>query len=444
MALRFRRSIVIAPGIKLNLGKKGVSVSAGPRGASVTLGKNGLWGNLGLPGTGLSYRTRLGGNPAQRARQNAAQQREAQREQLLSGGLAGLKVSLDEKGQLLLADSQGQVLSPAQKRQVWEQFGHELALWLAVQCAEINDDSLLLLNIHTDIQAPASAEPVYEAQNFTYAEPIKPHALAVPVKPLAPLLTLKFWESWWPGRVANRQQAYQGALQAWQLACDHWQQLCAEQEAAHRQAMADYQGAHAAWLEAKHAFAAEQTVMGQQFSARLKQDAELVAELLENELAGLDWPRETLVSLQLQLNQGRVYLDVDLPEIADLPSQTASFGANHQRLLIKDKSARQVREEYARHVHGVILRLAGVVFALLANINEVVLSGYSQRLNAATGHIEDDYLLSVLLTATQYGALNFKQPEQVDPIAALEQGQLVRNMTATGIFKAITPLAPLT
>lgn len=82
MALRFRRSIRIAPGVTLNLGKKGVSVSAGPKGASVTLGKNGLWGNIGLPGTGLSYRTRLGGNPAREA---AARAREEQRQQLLQG-----------------------------------------------------------------------------------------------------------------------------------------------------------------------------------------------------------------------------------------------------------------------------------------------------------------------------------------------------------------------
>lgn len=59
MGLRFTRRITIFPGVRLNFSKSGVSLSIGPRGASITLGKRGVYGNVGLPGTGLSYRTRL-------------------------------------------------------------------------------------------------------------------------------------------------------------------------------------------------------------------------------------------------------------------------------------------------------------------------------------------------------------------------------------------------
>ncbi|MBN2885822.1 MAG: DUF4236 domain-containing protein [Chromatiaceae bacterium] len=59
MGLRFRRSIKIAPGIRLNFGTRGVSLSLGPRGASVSVGKSGVHGNVGLPGTGLSYRAKI-------------------------------------------------------------------------------------------------------------------------------------------------------------------------------------------------------------------------------------------------------------------------------------------------------------------------------------------------------------------------------------------------
>lgn len=50
----------IIPGVRLNFGKTGVSVSAGGRGGSMTLGKNGVYSNVGLPGTGLSVRSRVG------------------------------------------------------------------------------------------------------------------------------------------------------------------------------------------------------------------------------------------------------------------------------------------------------------------------------------------------------------------------------------------------
>ena len=55
MGLRFRRSLRIAPGLRLNLGKQGASVSVGGRGAGVTLGRNRIRTTVGIPGTGLSY-----------------------------------------------------------------------------------------------------------------------------------------------------------------------------------------------------------------------------------------------------------------------------------------------------------------------------------------------------------------------------------------------------
>lgn len=57
MGFRFRRTIKIMPGVRLNVGKKGVSVSAGRRGANVTVGKTGVRTTVGLPGTGLSHTT---------------------------------------------------------------------------------------------------------------------------------------------------------------------------------------------------------------------------------------------------------------------------------------------------------------------------------------------------------------------------------------------------
>ena len=59
MGFRFIRRVKILPGVRLNLSKSGVSLSAGVRGASVNLGKRGLYGNVSVPGTGLSYRERL-------------------------------------------------------------------------------------------------------------------------------------------------------------------------------------------------------------------------------------------------------------------------------------------------------------------------------------------------------------------------------------------------
>lgn len=56
MGFRFRKSIKLAPGVRINLTKKGVSsVSVGKRGATVNISKKGTRGTLGVPGSGLSY-----------------------------------------------------------------------------------------------------------------------------------------------------------------------------------------------------------------------------------------------------------------------------------------------------------------------------------------------------------------------------------------------------
>lgn len=61
MGFRFQKRISILPGVRINLSKSGVSTSLGPRGADVNIGKGGVTANAGIPGTGLSYRQKLGG-----------------------------------------------------------------------------------------------------------------------------------------------------------------------------------------------------------------------------------------------------------------------------------------------------------------------------------------------------------------------------------------------
>ncbi|MDU3739799.1 MAG: DUF4236 domain-containing protein [Bifidobacterium breve] len=70
MGFRIRKSISLGKGLRLNLGKSGVtSVTMGNRGAPhVTVGKGGTrFGTPIIPGTGISYETRLD-KPSKKAR----------------------------------------------------------------------------------------------------------------------------------------------------------------------------------------------------------------------------------------------------------------------------------------------------------------------------------------------------------------------------------------
>lgn len=61
MAWSFRKRIKVAPGVHVNLSKKGVSTSLGTKGASITTGPRGTYLNTSIPGTGLYNRQRIDG-----------------------------------------------------------------------------------------------------------------------------------------------------------------------------------------------------------------------------------------------------------------------------------------------------------------------------------------------------------------------------------------------
>jgi len=53
--LRFRRSVRLFPGVRLNFSRRGISTSIGGRGAHVTIGHGQVRETVGIPGTGVSY-----------------------------------------------------------------------------------------------------------------------------------------------------------------------------------------------------------------------------------------------------------------------------------------------------------------------------------------------------------------------------------------------------
>jgi hypothetical protein len=58
MGWRFRRSLRILPGVRVNISKRGFSsLSIGRRGLTLNVGRKGTKETIGLPGTGISYTT---------------------------------------------------------------------------------------------------------------------------------------------------------------------------------------------------------------------------------------------------------------------------------------------------------------------------------------------------------------------------------------------------
>lgn len=71
MGIRMRKSIKIAPGVRLNLGKSSVGMSFGTKGLRYSLNSSGRkTASVGIPGTGISYVKSMGGPTARNHRES--------------------------------------------------------------------------------------------------------------------------------------------------------------------------------------------------------------------------------------------------------------------------------------------------------------------------------------------------------------------------------------
>lgn len=145
------------------------------------------------------------------------------------------------------------------------------------------------------------------------------------------------------------------------------------------------------------------------------------------------------MSFELQEGGVRLVFDVDLPEIEDMPTKRAVLPQRGYKLSVKELGATKLQQLYAGHVHSIAFRLIAESFALLPTVELVILSGYTQRVDASTGHDADQYLLSVRVQRSQWGFINFSALEAIDVIESLGRFDLRRSMSKAGAFKAIEP-----
>lgn len=73
MGFRFRKSFKVAPGVKLNIGKKSAGVSVGGKGFRTSVSSSGRkTTSVGVPGTGLSYVSSSGGSSKSKSSKGSA------------------------------------------------------------------------------------------------------------------------------------------------------------------------------------------------------------------------------------------------------------------------------------------------------------------------------------------------------------------------------------
>ncbi|WP_449245608.1 DUF4236 domain-containing protein [Desulfobacca acetoxidans] len=427
MSLRFRRSIKLLPGVKINLGKTGASLSFGPRGASVTVGGRGVYTNVGIPGTGLSFRTKAIGS----GKINSQHKRIPFSQKPFPDPIPQkIQFILKEDGSIEVKDEWGNPASPKLMKIAREQGADKLQEWLAKQCEKINEGIDLIFNFHIDTPSPNN-EIIFKREQFHKDIPIEidfnePKPKEPRLKKIG-LFGRIF--SCWRKRIEIKNSL---ALQCYDRELNDWRNrgiLAREQ----------YEHDLNEWKREKEIFDAEQDKLKDMVERGIYEDLEIMRDFLNSSLSEIPWPRETEISLEILEDGRKIILDVDLPEIEMLPKRKASIAGRGLRLSIKEKSETERRKEYMRHVHAIGFRITGTVFASLPKVEIVVLSAYSQRVNSSTGGVGDEYLYSVRINKSKWSKINFQNLSGIDPVSCLEEFDLKRRMTQTGIFKSIDP-----
>lgn len=424
MGFRFRKSIKVAPGVRMNIGKKGVSgVSVGKRGVSASIGRNGVYVNAGLPGTGVSHRAKLsGGNKA------------SNRQSPLVDNLheVPIELQLQVDGSVRFVTKDGDVLPEEIVREVKRIGKKEILNWLEANATDENETHAMLANIHFETPSP-DKKLSYHRQPFTSMEkpsPVDELAYEPPPKPQEP--TAKAWHKIFPRRAKHLQDNYAQELLSWEKICER---KCSELEEAQRV----YRSQIDKYNQKKSEFAKRENQVRHLIEEGRFANTDEMGEFLSLRFRRISWPRQTDLSFEILKDQTTAFVDVDLPEIEHLP--THEYVVKKRDLVLSKSllSDKEIRRRYAHHIHAIVFRLIGETFTALPTIQLVAVSGYSQRVNKANGHIQDEYLLSVRVNRQAWSQLNFSGLSDINLFACFAQFDLRCSLNKLFRFSAINP-----
>jgi hypothetical protein len=163
---------------------------------------------------------------------------------------------------------------------------------------------------------------------------------------------------------------------------------------------------------------------------------EIQAEL-ERVFSSIDFYFEFYINFDVP-DPSTVYLDIDLPEIEHIPSLKANLRQDG-KVSVKDKSQKELSEQYARLCHSLLFWFAIIVFDTVPTVERVFASGYTQRVDKKTGAIVDDYVLAVHFDKSTMEELFM---DRIDPLVAVENFDHRRKMTKTFKLGRIEPFGP--
>ena len=425
--MRYRKRIKIAPGLNINLSKRGVSATLGPRGANVNVGRSGAYLNTGLPGTGLYNRRKI-----------ADLKREGGSNSSVSNNRTEfqIKVDLDDEHKPvveILDDRGNKVTSPTTINKIKRtaEYRESIEKLYRKHYELINGDSAAFTDLYKLVSKPVTKSEIedrlyslkpkrYSKIGFNTPKPTKEaveHRLQKEAE--GKFTSILFWRN---KRSINEYVAdnlnkeYSDMIAQWEREKRGFEQLqqVTESEANDR------------YLKL---YEEDKKIL----EGSLEATEYYVVNNFEALLKEIDIEPEFFVDYEYSEDKRTFYIDLDLPEIEDLPTIEASL-LKSGRISVKDKTGKQLREDYARCVTGLGLLVASVAFNASVGVMRVEVGAYTQRVDKSDGHVKDDYIYSVEFDRETFSGINF---ELIDPVASFQNFNHQMELTTTFIFRSV-------
>ncbi len=163
-------------------------------------------------------------------------------------------------------------------------------------------------------------------------------------------------------------------------------------------------------------------------------DAAKAEQALEDWLAESEAPIEFSIQTEVVEEKGMIMIDLDLPEIENMPQNVLSELADGT-IKIKKKTKKQQYEDYRTCVFGLGEYVASHAFGVVPQAKKIVVSAYTQRRDEKTGDLLDVFIYSVVFERADF-TKDYQEKDPYDFCSGLKSRFYV---LASGVMKEIAP-----
>lgn len=493
VGFRFRRSVRLLPGVRMNVSTGGLSLSVGPRGSSLNLSSRGARATFGLPGTGLSWSTPVfqpqpdtaraptGSTKAIRSTRDLVDavnnpsstvvytrsQRRLSATQLaaLHARLARQEARQEAQQEIERMEAQLEEVVNAWREQVAVPSAEEYRAALAVRPFRNEDpvparpnlpveEAALTERVRREIEVAsprgflsraaglgAGVGAAATAALATLAvlgsaavmfDAIPPLVVAlgpVPVGALFGLVAGVFAERVAAGRWRTDMNTRVAARTA-----DEWPRERARLEQAHAVAVQEYRERDARARAAWDAAEVERVAWAQRLTSG---DADAIDAAVSASLDDLDFPFESHCTVAVE-DSSSVFVDLDLPEIEDVIPETRLTILKNGSTKETKRKAEERNAAYARLVSGICIAVAATAFGAAPTVEFVVIAAYTQRKKRGSDEVEDVYVIEAKIPREVVVVL---EPATDAPLDVLSRCQTRIDAAANLALKKIAPPA---